>query len=119
MTITITNGLTNIEPVLVLPYEFEYVQANLVHEVPGAPYPDVTIRPAGARTGTLQILFVGLADALAAAELHLTGEVLELTDTVNPLMDMQYVPIDTTRLVQQESINPWFLLVPFQEVEPA
>lgn len=119
MTVTLSTGLVSVNPELALPYEFEYSQTTIVHEVPGRPFPDVTLRPAGPRSGTLQLLFIGHSAALAAAALHLDGDVLTLEDTTTPAMDMSYVAVDRTRLVQQESVHPWMLLVPFQEVDPS
>lgn len=119
MTVTLSNGTDSVSPALALPYEIDYAQSTIVHDVPGREYPDVTLRPAGARSGTLQLLFIGMTGALEAANLHTTGSVMELTDTANPLMDMHYVAVDAVRLVQQESVHPFILMVPFQEVEPA
>lgn len=88
-----------------------------IHTVLGREWPDITLRPAAARTGTIRLLFPTAADAEAARVFHRAAAVFTTTSDL-PWMPAAYVPNGAIRQAQQEQSARWVLEVPFQEVAP-
>lgn len=118
MPTTITDGTVTVTPRLVEGYESARASKNLFHPVIGRNSPDVTLRPADLRTGSLTFLFTVEADAIACETMHQSG-VFTLTDTDVPSVDMTYV-LDgsVTRTLDPDVAHIWHVTVDFQEVAP-
>ena len=63
---TISDGSTVITPQLILGWEAAQDSRNVIHSIIGKAEPDVTLKPATLRTGTLQLLFLTAAEASTA-----------------------------------------------------
>lgn len=122
MTDTITIAGTVITPHLVMGYEAARQGGTLVHPILGRASADITLRPAGLRTGTLRLLFTGStadADSLAAATAHAASSVAVLASGDLASVAMSYVVPDTGRIVRtldDETRAAWTVAVDFQEV---
>lgn len=123
----IVTGSTVIAPTLILGYESSRPGGAIVHPIIGRPDPDVTLRPAGRRTGTLELLFAGEelaaneAAAAAAEAAHATPAVFTLTSTDRPSLAMSYVVPATGRIARQldaATRNAWTVRIDFHEVAP-
>lgn len=116
---TIVGGANSTTPFLVLPYELERKINNLVGYVPGRENPEVALLPASLREGELQLFYTSLAPALEAFDM-LTIDAPSVpyvyTDTDKPSMNMSFVTRDSVKLVQQDSIEQWLVLVQIVEV---
>lgn len=118
----ITRGTTVITPTQVLRVDGMQMAGNKVHPIIGRADPDVTLRPAGTRTGTLELGFHGLtseADSKAAADAHALGGVFTLTTDDRVTLTMFYVVRDggqIARTLEPESRDAWLVTVDFQEV---
>lgn len=122
MSTLITHGADTITPTQVLGYDTEREAGNIVHPILGRSNPDVTLRPARLRTGTLTLGFHGRtseADSLTAEALHATGGVFAVVSTDRATVEMSYV-VDgmIRRELDDESRDAWVLSVGFQEVTP-
>jgi hypothetical protein len=116
---TITDGTTVITPELVLGYETTQASRNIVHEVLGRPDPDVTLAPAGTRSGTLSLFFLTEADAEAARVLHTAASTFTLTDADRPAMGMVYVTAGAiTVTLDDQTRERWTVAVEYREVLP-
>lgn len=100
---------------------------SIVHRVLGRPYPDVTLRPATARTGTLKLVFGNEAAAAHAEAVHAAPGILKLqaafdydaNEVIRPTVEMLYVPAGRiTRTLDPDTRDVWIVTVDFQEVEP-
>jgi len=118
MTITITRGVTSIEPFDVMGYQSSRLHGNVIQKIINSVDPDVTFAPAGLRTGTLRILSTTDADNAALETLHALTGVFTLVFDEIPEMNMSYVPFGL--IVSEYNIDAaaWFLDVPYQEVSP-
>lgn len=117
MATTISDGTTTITPELVLGYQANQETRNVLHTILGNATPDVTLRPANLRTGTLEMLFLTAEDANVAREMHTYPIVLTFSSTEIPYADMQYVPAGTVSTVlEDETRSLWTFSVDFQEV---
>ncbi|QMU97977.1 hypothetical protein FVO59_12775 [Microbacterium esteraromaticum] len=106
-----------IEPELVLHgWQSDDEPQSRIHIVLGREYPDITLRPAQARTGTLRLLFVSAEAAEIARVFHRAPAVFTATSDL-PWVPAAYVPTGTIRTMQQAGAR-WVLEVPFQEVAP-
>lgn len=117
MSTFITHGATTITPTVVSSYEVEQEGGNLVHTIPGRSEPDVTLRPAGLRTGTLTLTFASATAANAARLLHVTGGVFTLTSPEQAVVNMSYVLSGKLGTVLG-SAGEWTITVDFHEVSP-
>lgn len=119
MTI-ITHGADTITPTQVLGYQSEREGRNIVHPILGRPSPDVTLRPAGLRTGTLSMGFAGPTaegDSRFAENLHSNGGVFTLMSAERLTVPMSYVVAGRIgRELEDESRDAWIVNVDFQEV---
>lgn len=118
MSTIITSGSETITPVLVTGYGSSRESANIIHTVLGSPNPDVTIRPAALRSGTLSLLFDDEAESLAAELLHTTGQTFAVVSTERASVEMTYVVGRGTidRELDDATRDAWIVRVPFQEV---
>jgi hypothetical protein len=115
----ITHDTTTIEPVVVEGYESTREGRNVVHPIIGRAEPDVTLRPANLRTGTLRLVFDD-EDASAAAELeHATGGVFAVVSTERATIEMSYVVAgEIVRGLDEDTSEDWIVTVEYQEVTP-
>lgn len=117
MTTTITWGTQTVTPTLVTEYTSKREGGNLLHIVIGNASPDVTLKAAGLRKGTLEIWCEDHATALAAEALHAQTGVFHLTDDTLPGVNMFYVldgAIDTS--LDGQTSKRWLVQVGYAEV---
>jgi hypothetical protein len=115
-TITRSTDGTLIVPALVLnAWQSDDAPQTIIHPILGLEYPDVTLRPAAARTGTMRLLFLDAAAADAARQFHRAPATFT---TVSSLawVPTKYVPNGPIRAVQQDGEARWVLEVPYQEL---
>jgi hypothetical protein len=117
MTTIITSGADTLNPTMVLGYSSSRLAGNIIHPVLGREDPDVTMRPAGLRTGTLELLFTGETDGKEAEDLHSTTAVFTLTSTDRPSINMSYVAAGRIgRELDPDTRDVWVVRIEFQEV---
>ncbi|OJU42016.1 MAG: hypothetical protein BGN97_04480 [Microbacterium sp. 69-10] len=116
-TITRSTDAASIIPELVLNgWDSTDEPRTIVHEILGRETPDVTLRPAAPRSGTLRLLFPDAASAEVARKFHRAAAVFTTVSTL-AWVPAAYVPAGGIRTAQQEG-RRWVLEVPFQEVAP-
>lgn len=117
MTTTLTQGAQTVIPVQVLGYSATRQARNLTHNIIGQSAPAVTFKPAGLRTGTLKLLVLKLADALAAENLHTGTGICHLVDTDLPLLGMNYVATGSVVVeLDEDTRSLWTVSIDFEEV---
>jgi hypothetical protein len=116
---TISNGTTTITPRLVLGYAARQQSRNVVHEVIGRRDPDVTLRPAGTRTGTLRLLFLTEAAAASAFDDLGSADVWTLLDADVSTIGMAFVVDGQMEVsLDDRTITRWTVSVEYREVLP-
>jgi len=116
---TLTNGTATITPTLVDGYSAGQEARTIAHPIISRPGPDdVTLRPAGPRTGVLRLLFTTEADAEAARALHAVPYVWTLNDDDRTSIGMDYVVEGGTlgTALEDETRDLWLIDIPFREV---
>jgi len=115
---TISDGATTITPELVLGYDTAQEGRNIFHDVLGRADPDVSLRVAGTRAGTLTLFFPTEAAANAARTLHAGAKVFTYTATDNATTSMRYVVDNAGIRVQldPETRRRWTVAVAYREV---
>lgn len=120
MSVTITSTAGTLHPLLVVDgYEWESEPRNIVHELLANEAPAVTLRKAGPRTGTYELLFADRAAALEAERVHKLAGVLTLVDTDQPGVGGRYIVHGGGLGVVQDEDAParWLLVVPWRGLE--
>lgn len=113
---TITQGATSIVPALVLGYTATRAAGNVLHPIIGRASPDVTLRPAALRTGTLTLFFTTAAAAWIAHNTHALPGKLTLTDLDIPQIGMVYVLAGSLTIALDDGRRRWVVTVDYQEV---
>lgn len=117
MATTLSNGSVTLTPLLVLGYKATQDSKNVIHAVLGKTSPDVTLRKANMRSGTLEILFLTAAEAEAARQLHIAEDVFTLDSSEITQINMQYVVNgEITTALEDETRNAWVITIDYQEV---
>lgn len=120
MTWIITHGATVITPTIVLGLDERHDGGNIVHNIPGRPEPDVTLRPGNLRTGTLSCGFAGAASETASAAaraLFNTGGVFTAISDERTTLAFSFVRAGrVARDIDPETRNGWVVTVDYQEV---
>jgi hypothetical protein len=116
---TLSDGVTTVTPILVDGYTSTRESGNVVHTIIASASPEVTLRAARLRTGTLVLLFATQAEALAAEALHALPVVLTLADPDVSGINMSYVAHGTIVVeLDDQTRELWTVSVDFQEVTP-
>lgn len=120
MTTTITTGSLSFSPTLTLGWTAAQTTRNIMHNVIGKADPDVTLRPAQTRTGTLELFFALPATAELARTILATGTVFVITSTEATWLDgLRFVIAgDISATLEDETRAAWMLSADFQEVLP-
>jgi hypothetical protein len=119
MASTITLNGQTVSPLLVLTYETTRNVPTVVHRIIGRGDPDVTLQPAGLRSGTLDFLCASYADADSVVVLLTTPGVLTLTDDDVPSAGMAFVVTgDLLAREDDQGTSRWIVSVPYAEVAP-
>jgi hypothetical protein len=105
-----------IEPAVIEEYETANAAGNIVHSILGVEAPDVTLRPAGLRTGTIALTFDTEAESALARTAHGLPEVFTLTVTGRSYLDMTYVLGQSGILSYRTAAGRYVVEVGFQEV---
>lgn len=116
MSSVIETPTGTISPILVTEYSAKRASQSVVHKIMGRTDPDVTLRPAALRTGSLTLLFSTQADAQNGADLLGVLGVSVLSDTDVPGVGMSFIA--TGDLAVQEDSPNWTLALDFTEVTP-
>jgi hypothetical protein len=119
MTTTITSGINTIAPHLVLGWSSNQESRTVVHAIMDRPDPDVTLKPASARTGTLQLLFLSATAADAARALLGTGAIFTVAGAETWLDGFRFVPAGTLGAALEDATRGlWVVAADFAEVLP-
>jgi hypothetical protein len=117
VTSSFSDGTTVVTPILTQGYSASRASQNVFNDVLGRNYPDVTLMPAGLRTGTLTCLFATEKDAARFEAIHSGTALLTFTDTDLPSAAMTYVVDGSVkRELDPESLTLWLGSVDFREV---
>lgn len=117
MSTVITHSSGVITPTAVDGYESARTPRTIVHTILGRSDPDITLRPAGLRSGTLTLVFATGAEASGAEAVLRTPEVFALTNPDVPEMAMSFVVAEgDLRTVLGDTRQSWNVDVPFREV---
>ncbi|MDN4598843.1 hypothetical protein [Leifsonia virtsii] len=115
---TISDGTTTITPALILVNDGQQASRNITHDILGRPDPDVSLAPAGLRTGTIDMLFTDAPSADAARRLLARPAVFTYSGEV-PELSMRFVIGDGsigTNLDRESYV--WTVSIPYREVAP-
>ena len=116
MTTTIIWGTQVVHPELVTGYDSRRDSGNLLHLVIGRVDPDVTLKAAGLRQGTLEVWCPSHSSALAVEALHAQVGVLHLTDDDRPGVAMHYVVSGAIDVTPEFGTPRWLVRVAYAEV---
>lgn len=114
---TISDGSTVITPQLILGWEAAQDSRNVIHSIIGKAEPDVTLKPANLRTGTLQLLFLTAAEA-TSARVMLIQALPFLIESDETFLDNFHFVVSgaVSSVLEDETRKLWTLSVDFQEV---
>lgn len=120
MAAIITHSAGTITPGVIDGFSATIPARTIVHAILGRSDPDITFKPAGLRTGTLQLVFATGADAAAAVAALRIPQVLTLSDADVPEVGMSFVVAegDLVSALDPRTRRVWTVTVPFQEVLP-
>jgi hypothetical protein len=116
---TISDGTTTLTPLLVLTPESNAPSRNILHDVIARDYPDVTLYPAGLRTGQHVFLCADEASSVAIENIHKRTAVITYTPDGISSMGMTYVLApdgNVARTLDPQTLRRWIVTVDFQEV---
>lgn len=117
---TITHSTGVITPTVVDGWSASREARTKVHDILGRSDPDVTLRPAGLRAGTLKLVFATEQAAADAVAVLAVPQVLTLADADRPSLAGRFVAADGTIELQldDETRDVWIVTCPFREVAP-
>lgn len=115
---TIDNGTTVLTPDLVLAWQASRPSLTSVHQIIGRAEPEVTLRDAGARSGTLRIFFLDYPDAQAAQDELSLAAVWDLDAPEVTGLSMHFVVAGSDVSIEAVGgdLDHWVVECGFQEV---
>lgn len=122
MTALITGGAASITPDVVLGYESARAAGSIAHPILGSGSPDVTLRPAQMRSGSLTLGFIqATAEAdSSAAEANLSAvAAFTLTESARATVGMRFIvtgPI--RRALSSDTRATWTVTFGYTEIAP-
>ncbi|MCK2028095.1 hypothetical protein KZC56_17495 [Microbacterium sp. SSW1-47] len=118
MASTITHAAGSITPRVIEGYTATREARTVIHDILNQSNPDVTLRAAGPRRGSLKCVFPTETEAVAAFGVFSVPQVLLLTDAAVPSVGMSFVVAegDLTVSLDPDTRVVWIVNVPFVEV---
>ncbi|MBN9207282.1 MAG: hypothetical protein J0H96_01300 [Microbacterium ginsengisoli] len=116
MASTITTSSTTITPDAVDGFESQRAAGTLVHPILGSSSPDITLRPARLRSGTLRLVFLSETAAKAAEDALSAAAVFTLTTDRTTLPSTLVITDRITRALDDATRAAWIVTVGYQEV---
>ena len=113
---TISSGSLTSAPYLVLGYQSSRASGNVIHQIIGRPAPDITLRAAAPRTGTLELFYLNGTAAAACERLHASARVLRFSNPDHPATSMDYVASGDISTELDEGGLRWIVSVDYQEI---
>jgi len=105
-------------PLLVTQWNATSTTRHIVHEILGNPIPDVTLQPAGPRTGTMGALFDNETDATALHTALRGTDVLTFSDDDTATTGMTFIANgDVTITTDSQSQSYWTVTFTYLEVQ--
>lgn len=121
MSTLITTGAAVISPTLLLMLTEDSQGGGVIHQIVGRENPDVTLRPASLRSGTIEIGFSGATADAASAAAHAVlrrAAVFTLADSDRPSYNMTFVVPQSGRIsrrIDDETRAAFTILLDYQE----
>lgn len=105
-------------PLLVTQWNATATTRHLVHDVLGNPWPDITVQPAGPRTGTMSALFDNEADAAALFAMLTGTTVVTFSDDSTSITAMRLLANGSVTIAQDDQDRTkWVVTFAYQEVQ--
>lgn len=118
MANTIFDGFTTITPNLITGWESTQESRTVVHQVIGKSSPDITLKPAGLRNGTLELVFFSSASAVSARAFLSQARKFILATDESWLTEMHFVVSGSLSwTLDEQTQKAWIVSFEFQEVE--
>lgn len=118
MTTTISSGIHATTPSLIKSWSSSQEARNVVHNIIGRSDPDITLKPAGKRTGTLELFYTTKTAAETARELFALPLVFVTDSTDETWLDgFRFVANgNISAVLDGDDFTSWHISVDFQEV---
>ena len=114
---TITSGTLTFTPELVTAWATSQDSRNVIHDTIGKTDPDVTLKPASTRKGTLEMLFLSASAANTARGILTNGTIFTISDSETWLNGLKFVMSGTIEAVHEdETRNLWTMTAEYTEV---
>lgn len=116
---TITTGVLSFTPELVTGWEAAQSSRNIIHNIIGRTDPDVTLKAATTRTGTLEMLFVSASEAETARDILANGAVFSISESETWINGFDFVLSGSISAALEDTTrNLWTITADFTEVIP-
>ena len=114
---TISSGTLTFTPELVTSWETTQESRNVLHTIIGKADPDVTLKPASTRSGTLEMLFTSATAANTARGILANGTIFTISGSETWLNGLDFVMSGSiSTALEDETRNLWTISADFTEV---
>jgi hypothetical protein len=116
---TITSGTNNFSPKLIIAWGTSQESRNVIHDIIGRTDPDVTLKAASSRSGTLEMLFETASAAETARGILANGTTFTISDSETWLDGFNFVMSGNIANVLEDTTRKvWVLEADFKEIIP-
>lgn len=117
MATTISDGMSSVTPILVVEYVHRRQTRTIVHDVIGSGVPDVTLRPAGTRSGRLSAVLTDRGDVATLDAMLASAAVLTIASDDEPLLDgLRLVVAEDDPEVRLDGARTWVVTWTYREI---
>jgi len=114
---TISSGTLTFTPELITAWETSQNSRNVIHDIIGKSDPDVTLKPASTRSGTLEMLFLSASAANSARGVLANGTIFTISDSETWLNGLDFVMNGTISAALEDTTRDlWTITADFVEV---
>lgn len=111
-----TDNRPVIRPLLVLGYEYQNANRNIIVELESSPYPTVFLRPSASQSGTLTLLFGSDSDAREARQILTSPDRFAFEESAAGEA-FEFVVAGAVTVTKVPGVNYWTVAVEYREVE--
>lgn len=115
-TITGTTSETETTPLLIRPHRTTQEAGTVIHDIPGAASPWVSLSPALTRSGTLEAIYGSESDAEAARVLLTGAELFAITYPGRTSLEFTFAVTGPLDVELQRDRRYWVVRIPYREI---